>query len=55
MKNKNRILLTPWNQQLFFGLWENDRPSELAFFDLEDQPKQGDRKSVVRERVFRAV
>ncbi len=42
MKNKNRILLTPWNQQLFFGLWENDRPSELAFFDLEDQPKQGD-------------
>ena len=42
MKNGNKILLTLWKQQLFFGLWENDSPSELAFFDLTSKPKQGD-------------
>lgn len=38
----NRILLTEYKKRLFFGLWEQNRPAELAFYERESGPQIGD-------------
>ena len=38
----NRILLTEYRKQLLFGIWEKDRPVELALYEREDHLKLGD-------------
>ncbi len=38
----NKIVLTHLRDRIFFGLWENNRPAELAFYDKEPEIKLGD-------------
>lgn len=38
----NKVILTHLRDRIFFGLWENDKPAELAFYDKEPQIKLGD-------------
>ena len=38
----NKVILTHFKDRIFFGLWENDKPAELAFYDKEPAIKLGD-------------
>ena len=38
----NKVILTHLKDRIFFGLWENDKPAELAFYDEEPEIKLGD-------------
>ena len=38
----NKIILTHLRDRIFFGLWKNDNPAELAFYDKEPAIKLGD-------------
>lgn len=38
----NKIILTHLRDRIFFGLWEKDKPAELAFYDKEPAIKLGD-------------
>lgn len=38
----NKIVLTHLRDRIFFGLWEKDKPAELAFYDKEPAIKLGD-------------
>ena len=38
----NRILLTEYEERLFFGLWEEEKPAEIAFYDKEPGLRLGD-------------
>ena len=38
----NKIVLTHLKDRIFFGLWEHDKPAELAFYDKEPEIKLGD-------------
>lgn len=38
----NKVILTHLRDRIFFGLWENDKPAELAFYDKEPEIKLGD-------------
>lgn len=38
----NKIILTHLRDRIFFGLWEKDKPAELAFYDKEPAIQLGD-------------
>ena len=38
----NKVILTHLRDRIFFGLWEQDKPAELAFYDEEPEIKLGD-------------
>ena len=38
----NKVILTHLRDRIFFGLWENDKPAELAFYDSEPGITLGD-------------
>ena len=38
----NKVILTYLRDRIFFGLWEQEKPAELAFYDKEPEIKLGD-------------